>query len=791
MSIIRYVIYFVLWLLSFSGLSTRICQHISKKEGPSGKFKIVGLFPFRDDISTNGILASIAFTYTMEKVIDMFNEPNLIQYVIYDTCSYSDKTDMTSSVLDILLDKQNSTIDWRHSQHLQQLCQCANYSTSDLVIGAVGPPFSSSAKYISSLLSVFNIPVVSYTATSVELSNKERYPNFFRTILPDNYQAKLIKDILLHYDWTYVSVIASDESYGRVGQDELLNQFKLHNICVAIGAIIGFPESESNIINTIKKLKNDEHSNVIILWALKDRVKVFLNYASQEKLYNKTWIVSEAISTDRWFLQFDQLVVTKMIIIGTDSGRNEDFNRHGWNLNFNDSFSNPWLKRFFQRHNVSQHSNQTLANFKDYFDYSIVGFVQNAVLSLLHAFKSYLIDHQVCDELFNCTYPNTINHTVFISKYLQKVKFKGVNNESIFFDNNGDITFGTFKLYTINYVNGKSSFKQFAKWSSNKNNINVLTNQTNINKETIKSQCSGICKPGHYKKVHKHKRCCWDCLPCATGFYQSSSGQELCKKCPYMAIPNLHKTECIQLTQSYIHKDSYSAIAIYLLTSVGIVLCCITMRAFIRYKETPIVRSSNFRLSFMQLAAHIILYMSLPLFVLKDTEVVCTVRIFSSIVCMATILSVTFVKTSFILKIFCNTVHQTQQEVRYMKTSAYTAVAVLSISPALIQVVLLQWKPIKTTVNINPSAAEIEETCETEVHYGFQVIYYIVLQLLCGVQAFRARNLPSNYHEALYISFAMFSSAIVLILTIPIVGSMADAKSKYTALSMMLLLAIL
>ena len=53
----------------------------------------------------------------------------------------------------------------------------------------VGPYNSGSAVLVGSLLQVADIPAISPTATSAQLSS-QLYKNFFRTVPPDNWQAK-------------------------------------------------------------------------------------------------------------------------------------------------------------------------------------------------------------------------------------------------------------------------------------------------------------------------------------------------------------------------------------------------------------------------------------------------------------------------------------------------------------------------------------------------------------------------------------------------------------------------
>lgn len=89
------------------------------------------------------------------------------------------------------------------------------------VVGVIGPTFSYEAVHVAKLLEVFEIPLISYFASSPKLSDKSKYLYFSRTIPSDTFQTKAIVDLLKYFNWTYVSVLYSGESYGLTGFEAL------------------------------------------------------------------------------------------------------------------------------------------------------------------------------------------------------------------------------------------------------------------------------------------------------------------------------------------------------------------------------------------------------------------------------------------------------------------------------------------------------------------------------------------------------------------------------------------
>lgn len=66
---------------------------------------------------------------------------------------------------------------------------------------------------------------VSFFSTSPELSNKQRFEYFTRTIPSDHYQVKAMVDIVRKMNWSYVSIIYEESNYGI----KVANKFINHN----------------------------------------------------------------------------------------------------------------------------------------------------------------------------------------------------------------------------------------------------------------------------------------------------------------------------------------------------------------------------------------------------------------------------------------------------------------------------------------------------------------------------------------------------------------------------------
>ena len=90
----------------------------------------------------------------------------------------------------------------------------ANVSVAPL-LGIVGALASRVSVPVANLGRVFRVPQISYGSTSPRLNNRNRHSYFYRTIPPDDLQAKAMVELMLYFNWTHISTIYSNDAYGQ------------------------------------------------------------------------------------------------------------------------------------------------------------------------------------------------------------------------------------------------------------------------------------------------------------------------------------------------------------------------------------------------------------------------------------------------------------------------------------------------------------------------------------------------------------------------------------------------
>lgn len=153
---------------------------------------------------------------------------------------------------------------------------------------------------------------VTHGASSVQLSNRKRFPFFFRTIPSDKFQVRAIVQILREFRWNWVAFLGGDTDYSRDALAVFESEVESANICVAYRGIISLSNDFAN--DKILDVINQHHVEVVVLFAHVEHVSRLLKRALQKNVA-KVWIGSET-----WSLRTDLLKKNNIKRLGTVLG---------------------------------------------------------------------------------------------------------------------------------------------------------------------------------------------------------------------------------------------------------------------------------------------------------------------------------------------------------------------------------------------------------------------------------------------------------------------------------------
>ena len=253
-----------------------------------------GIFPLHkkgteneNDCSVFSEVPGYQYMEAMLFAIDEINKnatllPNItLGAQIYDTCqSETIAADAAKRFIIMSLKKDNNT----------QLA------------GVIGPMSSGASETVASFLRVFQIPQISYSSTSLTLSNKDIYSYFLRVVPPDTLQVQALVDVIKKNGWNYVSTVNSDGTYGTTGMKEFWRVAERNGICIdSKEQLSAFPKPQdyNKTITRIFQRAKQSQVSVLVVYGTQTDIRCLLEAAknlSSLAPRNFTWIGSDGWS---------------------------------------------------------------------------------------------------------------------------------------------------------------------------------------------------------------------------------------------------------------------------------------------------------------------------------------------------------------------------------------------------------------------------------------------------------------------------------------------------------------
>lgn len=394
------------------------------------------------------------------------------------------------------------------------------------IIGVVGPYSSSVALQVSNLLGLFKVPHISYGATSPLLSDKNRFKYFVRTVPSDAVRAKALVDILLLNETKYVSVVYSDDEFGREGSKYFKQEAENRGICIGTTKALPQDDAVSTFDEIAKEISQKINAKVIVLFCSKSDISLLFNAVKKLRKQNFfRWLVGGDSSEMSVYLNGNEDMTEYMVLC---SPRNEKATHFEKWKNKNNASRNPWISEIRLQANMTKDRSENKGE-----TFSADSYIQS-VINSVYTFVNAL------DKIHRISCKNTSNPILCLQEESQRrktlldtilgVTFETKNGRKIEFDKNGDISAEYDILRPRKGEYGTSwRLVKLGRWGPETNGSGPVTmklfEDTNILPRTY---CSRPCRAGERKITIK--ACCWKCDPCKPNEITNSRQIE-CRSC--------------------------------------------------------------------------------------------------------------------------------------------------------------------------------------------------------------------------------------------------------------------
>ena len=660
------------------------------------------------------------------------------------------------------------------------------FSKERKLLGIVGPYTSSEAVLAASVFSVFHTSAISYKASSLELEDRGRYSNFFRTIPSDRFEAEAIADILLRYNWTYVSCVSSHEK--QRGFLVLKTSIERSNKCIAKQVLL--PEiAETNSFNdAIETISSDKRAKVVILFTTREDT-IHLIEAANRKLYGNGVLWIGGTGWGNLVLRSNMKPLGDGAISLNYISHNHDqkFREHFRSLNpQNNNYT--WFKKFWEgvfgcsfggEYNKKPCSGkERLGINKGWPQFTAIGPIFDAVYVYAQALKITL--ERLCGKnanqaCFTQHYTGNILH--WIRSSLATELFMSLNRDyNISFGHNGGVA-GQFNIMNLRWQSDMYEYRVVGTWKAN-SGANTRLNMTealhwpNGQSKGIVSRCSEDCKPenGEVKEATltiKGTVCCWNCKYCKAQDIVTQN--ETCSTCAIGYKPDHTRRKCNKLSEDHISFKHPLGIIAIVLSIGGISLTICVIGIFAHHNKRPIVKASGRELSYLMLFGITMCFAAAVIFLFPPSRIVCGAQRFIAGLSLSLCYASLLLKTNRLYRIFRNATLSTTKPLLTSPISQLTIALSITSIQILLGVVWSIGAPPQVYRHYPMGANYVMLYCNTDAYImNVNLCVCLVLMLACTWFAFKTRNFPKNFNESKSTMLTMYASCFVWGVFLPI-----------------------
>ena len=635
-------------------------------------------------------------------------------------------------------------------------------------MGIIGPTTSDQGLLTSIVHGAYDAAVVSHSATSQIFDKRDSYSNFFRTVPSDSRQVNALIDILMHFNWTYVSTVRSYGEYGSSGMEHLLEEFRLRGGCVARQKTLPSKAKAADFEKVINDLKSAPKAKVVVLFTTLGDVNRLLEAAEKLNCDKVTWL-----SSTTWKIPsvIRTAAAKGALTLSYKIPKHEKFKKHFMGLKLkNNTYS--WFEEFWSKVfrcntgkvTMKYDKNCTGTESLESSDFQMVeesvGSVLSATASVLCALRKSIIKR--CPKMARSCIISTLTRTYNFERDVVKNLKNGTTycpefHHSVQFNQYG---FYDRPLEVFNF-DGKS-YRKVGEWS-----YDLLYKTGSLrwtdkiiwreNSET-KSFCSVPCKVAEVRLINDNG-CCYSCKKC---HHNSITVNNTCFSCSDLEIPDRSRTRCQQRPKINMLQAKVGSSVSIACSLLGAIANTIVAAVLIKHRQSRIVKATSIELTLFISMALYICFLAPIFFLMRPTKVTCGLQRFIVGISLTSCYTPLMLKVTRVYRIF-NAAHTTTQ--RPLLVSRKSQIIICAVLIGLQLLLGIMWvlteKP-KITLKRLPDRNLVAILCQSSTfNVIFNLIPAFILMMICTVYAYKTRQFPTNFNEALSTFIAMYLSCFL------------------------------
>uniref|UniRef100_A0A8C5K253 Vomeronasal 2, receptor 118 n=1 Tax=Jaculus jaculus TaxID=51337 RepID=A0A8C5K253_JACJA len=614
------------------------------------------------------------------------------------------------------------------------------------------------------------------------LSDYDRFPHLYQMAPRDTYLPLAMVSLLLHFKWTWVGLVITDDDQGVQFFSNLRQEMHRNEICLAFVNVI--PVNMQVYI-----MRAETYYNQIVT----SSAKVVIIYGEKNSTLEVSFRRWECLGTQRiWVTTSKWNTLTRKRDFNLDLYLNTFiFSHHHHEIS---SFKN-----FIQTVNFSTYPNGiTLKQLSwMYFNCSTsISYCKtmnncssNTILEWLlqHSFDMSMNDD--CYNIYNAAY--AVAHA-FHEKLIQQVDIRGMEKQthlmhecsqwktlhaimkSIQFTNpigdpvNMNQREKIDAMYDIlNFWNFPQSLRikvkigEFSPYFTHDQQLYVskeMIEWATGNRQIPISVCSMTCSPG-FRKSHQEGRaaCCFDCSPCPVNEISNATGMDQCVKCPDEQYANKEHNCCLPKAVTFLAYEDSLGMSLACMALGFSALTTLVLGIFLKHQDTPIVKANNRTLSYILLISLLFCFLCSLLFIGHPNLVTCILQQTTFVVLFTMAVSTVLAKTITVLLAFKITAPGKRMRWMLVSGTLNFIIPICTLIQLFFCGIWLGTSPPFVDTDAYSEHGHIIIMCNKgSVTVFYCVLGYITsLALVSFTVAFLARKLPDTFNEAKFLTFSM------------------------------------
>ncbi|XP_078518775.1 extracellular calcium-sensing receptor-like [Lissotriton helveticus] len=689
-----------------------------------------------------------------------------------------------------------------------------NYSCQSIprLAGIIGDGTSTLALSMARLLGAMRFTQISSAAALPILSDKVQFPAFLRTVTSLSFQPHALVQLLLHFGWTWIGILTSDNDLGLQGSQVLRDEAVKHGICIEFFEILPTQITQASLSHVIDIVERST-VNVIVCHTYVMQIMPFLKEISKRQIYGKIWTgvtmwIPSAVFSERglWVTLngtlgfalhsgdipgFTEYLLNKQPLKDTE----DIFLMRAWEQFFNCKWppilNGTTARNMTERNGIcsGKEKIQSLdTSVFDVHDFRFTYCAHVAVYVLAQALHDLLHCKPQEGPFTNKSCADPMNFKPWqMLHYVKNVHVRTSAGNEFFFDSNGDSRPFLELLNWHTDSNDTSRFVKVGTFDANSNPPLKLESHKNSIiwgrklTQVPLSICSEICAPGYRKSaIAGRPHCCFNCIPCPPGSIANKTDSLDCTRCPDDHWSSSEKDICIPKEIDFLSYEEPLGFILVFSSIFLFVNAIVILGIFIWYRLTPVVRANNVQLSYFLLFAIMLCFLCSLVFIGQPSRMTCILRqvIFgmSFSLCVSSVLA----KTAMVVIAFRATKPNSSLRKWVGYRTSYSIVLSCTFTQTAIVAVWLGTSAPFPELNMTAFNWKIVAECNE----GSILMFYCMLAFLgllafisFGI-AFLARNLPDRFNEAKFITFSMLVFLSVWLSFIP---AYLSTKGKYVA----------